>query len=76
MRRYDQAALAALSGLLLLAGGLLYIAFRSEQLLMFEWFAWLGMSPALAVIRQTAQPLKSGLPCWVYLSLPNALPIR
>lgn|GEM_PF-1496760 len=54
-------------------GSVLYLAFRSHHLLMFNWAHSLGLTPAVGALRDSAAPLSGHLPAWVIYSLPNAL---
>lgn len=60
-----------LSAVLLIAGGYLYLAFRTEKLTMFRWFNAMHMDGLVSWIRE-----KSGtvcLPVFVKYCLPNGL---
>src|ERR687898_3674398 len=55
----------------LFAGGLLYVFWRSDTLLLFDWATSLHLRPAVTALRSEAvAPL---LPSFFYYSLPNAL---
>jgi len=57
----------------LTAGGLIYVIWRPESLLMFSWFDRLGIGSAIGSIRQFSDerfPLMRG---WILNSLPHAL---
>ena len=56
----------------LLTGGLIYILFRADNLLMFRWFDKLGASDFISVCRQHTIGQFS-LPTWLIYSLPDAL---
>lgn len=56
----------------LLTGGLIYILFRADSLLMFRWFDKLGASDLISVCRQHTIGQFS-LPTWFIYSLPDAL---
>lgn len=53
----------------LLLGGGIYVAYRSETLLMFDWFPML--KPCRAVLNKTL--VSNGLPDWFLFSLPDGL---
>lgn len=63
----------ALSAILMFAGGAIYVLWRPETLVMFSWFAALGLSEPVAHIRALATPAAASVPQWVYYSLPQAL---
>ena len=63
-------ATAALS--LFIAGGI-YVLFRTESLILFEWFRWVHLMPMIAEIRTITLPLAKGFPKWVLFSLPDGL---
>lgn len=54
-------------------GGLLYIGYRSETLIMFDWFDAAGLTPVTEFIRAFMAPAKTTLPKWIFLSLPDGL---
>lgn len=57
----------------LLIGGLIYILFRNESLIMFNWFDYLGLLEQIKELRATLNPMKSILPNWIYYSLADGL---
>lgn len=57
----------------LLCGGLIYLFFRPESLLLFSWADHLGLSSSLENIRTLSLPLAPKLGDWVLFSLPNGL---
>jgi hypothetical protein len=57
----------------LLIGGVLYLGFRGDELLMFRAAHELGLRDEIAVLRRMLQPLRPHLPVWVIYSLPHAL---
>lgn len=57
----------------LFVGGLIYVLWRSETLVMFTWFDYLGIAKPIGMIRNTAAGYSSLLPSWVLYSLPDAL---
>ena len=54
-------------------GGCIYLFFRSDTLLMFDWFEKLLPSKSLEAIRTYTLPIKKDLPGWVIFSLPDGL---
>ena len=57
----------------LIIGGLIYIVFRTERLLMFEWFDTLGLTGIVEYLRTNLQVSSTVLPNWAVYSLPDAL---
>lgn len=57
----------------MLVGGLLYVLFRRESLVMFGWFDSLGLGETIRSAREFVQPLKPHMPGTLIYSLPNAL---
>lgn len=55
----------------LLTGGLIYLGYRTETLLMFKWVDYLGLSPWVKQLRTFCTEFP--LPSWVYYSLPDGL---
>lgn len=55
-----------------LTGGLIYLAFRSETLLMFRWGEKLGLGNMITQIRSISADYLP-LPQWVLFSLPDGL---
>jgi|SRR5690554_4246601 len=54
-------------------GGIIYILWREQSLLMFEWFKSIGVINIVESMRSFADKYYSIFPKWVYFSLPNAL---
>lgn len=54
-------------------GGLLYILFRDNGLLMFEWFNVLGVTDIIDRTRALTLQYKQSIPDWTIYSLPDAL---
>jgi|GEM_PF-3423100 len=54
-------------------GGLIYVLWRSDNLLVSHWFAMLGAGRLVATLRAAAAPYAHSFPPWVYYSLPQAL---
>ena len=62
----------ATTGLMaLIVGGLIYIRYRSESLLRFDWFQGLNISDYIARIRSTAED--SYIKGWLVYNLPAGL---
>jgi hypothetical protein len=57
----------------LFVGGLIYVLFRNDSLVMFTWFERLGLSSLIDSLRYAATGISTYLPRWVVFSLPNAL---
>jgi hypothetical protein len=57
----------------LMLGGLLYLGFRGDELLMFRVLEKLGLKSEVNLLREFLQPVGSSLPTWVVYSLPHAL---
>lgn len=53
-------------------GGLIYVAFRSQDHLLFHWANALGLTPAVSWLRAAAAPLSPPLG-WILYSLPDGL---
>ena len=58
-------------GLPLLIGGLVYVCFRSESLILFRWLEALHIMPGIQTLRETLDPLRQALPDLVLYSLPD-----
>lgn len=56
-----------------LLGGLIYVLWRSTDLLVFRWLAALGLDSIVASLRLLAAPFQEQLPTWVFYSLPDGL---
>lgn len=54
-------------------GGLIYILWRTETLVIFTWVDRLGLANFIGSIRGSASEFSPALPTWVVFSLPNAL---
>lgn len=59
--------------LTLLAGGLIYIAFRTETLAMFKWFRIIHLDAPIEYLRVLTMDTKAFLPNWFLFSLPDGL---
>jgi len=57
----------------LLIGGLIYVAFRTDSLLMFKWFSALSLDNVINELRLTTMKLSPSLPNWFLYSLPDGL---
>lgn len=55
----------------LLIGGLIYVLYRADNLLMFRWFDVIGLRQEITTCRQFIG--HSYLPAWIIFSLPDAL---
>lgn len=54
-------------------GGMIYVLWRDQNLLMFSWFDMMGLTPIVISLRHIANPISSFIPDWFYFSLPNAM---
>ena len=54
-------------------GGMIYVLWRSDSLLMFHWFATLGIDQQIRQLREAVAPYSGALPSAVCFSLPQAL---
>ena len=54
-------------------GGMIYIIWRSENLLMFSWFNFINIDEAIQLLRNLHIKSSLTMPEWFYFSLPNAL---
>lgn len=57
----------------LLLGGFIYIAFRAEGLLLFDWAEAIGLSSAIEEVRQFFVPMRQNMANWILYSLPDGL---
>lgn len=57
----------------MLCGGLIYVLFRSESLLMFSWLEYIGLNIQIEIIRGIVANHVVSLPNIIIYSLPNAL---
>jgi hypothetical protein len=62
---------ATIGTLAILAGGFIYIVFRSEHLMMFSWFEKLGLSSTVEYLRNAYG--EQSIYAWVKYNLPAAL---
>ena len=54
-------------------GGMIYVLWRKQTLLMFSWFDAMSLGIPIAILRDSASAYSSIMPRWFYFSLPNAL---
>jgi hypothetical protein len=54
-------------------GGMIYMLWRKQTLLMFSWFNNMGMRDAVEAMRRAASGYYPLIPQWVCFSLPTAL---
>ena len=54
----------------LILGGIIYMTFRSEKLIMFEWYKTIGLNEMINFLRQN---ISYQLPGWIKFNLPDAL---
>lgn len=54
-------------------GGLIYILFRSDKLLMFRWFKIIGISQLVRFLRNISFIKITIVPSWIKYSLPDGL---
>ena len=59
--------------LTLLIGGVIYLAFRTDSLLMFKWFSAASIDTPIELIRGMTLTAKNSLPDWFLFSLPDGL---
>ena len=57
----------------LITGSLIYICFRANTLIMFNWFDKLMLTGAITAIREYSLPFRHKLPSWFIHSLPDGL---
>lgn len=57
----------------LILGGLIYLTYRTDALLMFVWFNKTGLSDQINFLRTNEQLQNLIIPDWVKFSLPDAL---
>lgn len=57
----------------LFAGGLIYVLFRSSDIMMFRWIEHLGLSQFIDSLRLEFSRIKNWIPSWIYFSLPDGL---
>jgi hypothetical protein len=64
---------ALLASIALVTGGMVYVLWRSDSLLMFSWFEAGGAIGLVHLVRQNVSAYRSALPGWFIFSLPQAL---
>ena len=57
----------------LIIGGMIYISFRTNSLVMFKWFAALSIDTQIIHLRETTMIFKESFPDWFIFSLPDGL---
>ncbi len=57
----------------ILVGGLIYLAFRDDSLLMFRWAGWVGLDELIHAGRVHSLPFRSFVPNWVLFSVPDGV---
>ena len=57
----------------LLLGGLIYISFRTDTLVMFKWFSAISLGPIISDLRIITMQVTPILPDWFLYSLPDGL---
>jgi hypothetical protein len=62
-----------LAAIALLAGGIIYILFRTSEPVFFNWIRAAGLENLLSLARNNSLSLTPHLPGWVVYSLPNGL---
>jgi hypothetical protein len=62
-----------LSAIALLAGGIIYILFRTSEPVFFNWIRAAGLDNWLSFARNSSLSLTPNLPGWIVYSLPNGL---
>jgi len=61
------------SFLTLLAGGLIYILFRTSSLKMFSWYETIGLGGLTIELRKMTSQFADKIPEWILFSLPDGL---
>lgn len=65
--------LTILSVASLAIGAVIYLMFRIQTLIIFEWIELLQLSDTVEILRDKSAPLYDKLPAWIIYSLPNGL---
>lgn len=73
MKKATASNIYLLSLIPLFVGGIIYLSFRPDTLLMFRWTDKIGASGVIDILRTYSSNYMSALPGWVIYSLPNAL---
>jgi hypothetical protein len=56
-----------------IVGGLIYLTYRTDTLIMFGWFKQIGLSDMVKFLRSNQQLQNLTIPSWIKFSLPDAL---
>ncbi|MCK9450287.1 MAG: hypothetical protein M0Q90_01180 [Bacteroidales bacterium] len=56
-----------------IVGGLIYLTYRTDSLLMFGWFNKIGLSDTVDFLRSNTHLQNLPIPSWIKFSLPDAL---
>lgn len=56
-----------------IVGGLIYLTYRTETLIMFDWFNQIGFADTIGFLRSNQQLQNLIIPNWIKFSLPDAL---
>ena len=59
-----------LASITLFLGGIIYVLFRPQYLLMFDWIEAIGLTESISRIRENSN---ANLPDWIIYALPDAL---
>lgn len=57
----------------ILVGGLIYLAFRDDSLLMFRWAGWVGLDGLIEAGRGYSLPYRPFIPDWILFSVPDGV---
>ncbi|OJJ22503.1 hypothetical protein BKI52_07430 [marine bacterium AO1-C] len=57
----------------LLGGGLIYLGFRSDTLILFDWISFIGLDHLIERLRFYTLPYAKYIPEWILFSLPDGL---
>lgn len=56
-----------------IVGGLIYLTYRTDTLIMFGWFNKIGLSDSVDFLRSNQHLQNLTIPSWIKFSLPDAL---
>ncbi len=56
-----------------IVGGLIYLTYRTDTLIMFGWFTKIGLSDIIDFLRSNQHLQNLTIPSWIKFSLPDAL---
>lgn len=56
-----------------LTGGFIYLTYRTDDLILFDWFNWIGLSGNVEQLRTNRFLQSLTIPNWVKFNLPDAL---